>query len=152
MKNLELRIPPPIIALLVMAGMYLIDRLLPLGVRVPGRVFWFIGFFVLGMAVAIVGVVQFRQQRTTIHPLNPEHSTSLVTSGIYRYSRNPMYLGMLLVIVGWLIYLGSWLAVFMPVVFVLLINKLQIVPEERILASKFGQSFTEYLGSVRRWI
>jgi protein-S-isoprenylcysteine O-methyltransferase Ste14 len=102
--------------------------------------------------VAVAGVLEFRRARTTVNPTTPQAATSMVRSGIYRHTRNPMYLGMLLVLAGWAVWLASLAAVAVLPVFVLYLNRLQIEPEERALASRFGADFEEYRRSVRRWL
>lgn len=100
----------------------------------------------------LAGVLSFRRMETTVNPLTPEATTTMVTSGIYRFSRNPMYLGFLFVLVGWAIHLSNLLGfAFLPL-FVWYMNRFQILPEERALASKFYEVFTAYKRSVRRWI
>jgi protein-S-isoprenylcysteine O-methyltransferase Ste14 len=150
---LELKVPPPLIALLVGALMWLASYGVPhLSVHIPGRLPLALAFVVLGVAVAVAGVLAFRTARTTVNPLRPEATSALVTAGIYRISRNPMYLGMLLALVGWAVHLQHALA-FLPVpLFVLYMNRFQIGPEERVLSGRFGAQFSAYMQSVRRWL
>lgn len=110
------------------------------------------GLATTGLLSAILGVVSFRRARTTVNPLRPETSSALVVSGIYRLTRNPMYLGMLLVLLGWAAFLTHALALAYPVLFVLLMNRLQIQPEERALTAMFGANFADYQSKVRRWL
>jgi protein-S-isoprenylcysteine O-methyltransferase Ste14 len=111
-----------------------------------------VGLAAIGLAVAISGVVTFRLARTTLNPTKPEASSSLVSWGIYRITRNPMYLGLLLELTAWAIFLSNWLAFpFLPV-FVVYINRFQIVPEERALTSLFAREFVDYQSRVRRWL
>ena len=105
-----------------------------------------------GIAVAIAGVVQFRRASTTVNPMTPEASSSLVVSGVYRRTRNPMYLGFLLALAGWAAFLASFAALMVLPLFVAYMNRFQIVPEERALAARFGQQFEDYRRSVRRWL
>jgi len=101
--------------------------------------------------VAVAGVVEFRRAKTTVNPLKLDKSTQLVASGIYRFTRNPMYLGMLLILVGWAIHLqhiGAWLWL---IGFILFINRFQIEPEERAMTKLFGEPYIDYCKSVRRW-
>lgn len=105
-----------------------------------------------GVAIALSGVVSFRRVRTTVNPLKPEASTSLVSTGIYKVTRNPMYLGMLAVLLAWAAYLPSVLALLGPAAFALYITRFQIIPEERVLHSLFGAAFVEYTQKVRRWL
>ncbi len=111
-----------------------------------------LGLALAGGAIALAGLVEFSRARTTFNLLIPRAST-LVTTGIYRVTRNPMYLGMLLVLLGWAVWLGN-AAPFgvLPLSPVLLLNKLQIRPEERILRERFGEHYTRYAGRVRRWV
>jgi protein-S-isoprenylcysteine O-methyltransferase Ste14 len=153
MRLLELRIPPPIVALTVAGGMWLVARSAPV-LQVPHtvRLAAAIALAVLGAAVALAGVLSFRRARTTLNPLKPETSAALVTGGVYSFTRNPMYLGMLLALIGWAAYLSSSWSLLGPVLFVMYIARFQIVPEEKALDQLFGASFAEYRRRVRRWI
>jgi len=106
----------------------------------------------LGVGVIVSGVLGFRKQDTTVNPTTPEQASQLVTRGIYRYSRNPMYLGMLLFLMAFAVYLFTLTGWLWVPVFVLYMNKFQIQPEERILERIFGQEYVEYRNKVRRWI
>ena len=108
--------------------------------------------FISGISIVLIGGYQFRKTSTTVNPLNPEESSKLVTTGIYRFSRNPMYIGFFLFLVAWDVILGSIPSLIMLPVFVLLINEVQIKPEEAILKEKFGTEYEMYLKNVRRWI
>ena len=121
---------------------------LPLLVRSLG----FGAIAVLGGSVALAGDLEFKRARTTINPFKPQNATVLVTSGVYRFTRNPMYLGLLLVLLGWCLFLCSALALLGPVAFVAYINRFQIVPEERVLLAKFGSAYSEFAASARRWL
>ena len=105
-----------------------------------------------GGAIALAGSLEFKRARTTVNPFKPESSTALVTSGIYRFTRNPMYVGLALLLLGWSAFLCSAWALFGPVIFVLYINRFQITPEERVLSAKFGAAYAEYTTRVRRWL
>ena len=106
----------------------------------------------LGFTVAIAGVAAFRKAHTTVDPFHPDKSSSLVTQGIYRHSRNPMYLGMLLVLMAWALYLSSGLSVILSFLFVPYMSRFQIMPEERVMREKFGEEFDRYCNAVRRWM
>jgi protein-S-isoprenylcysteine O-methyltransferase Ste14 len=106
----------------------------------------------LGVAVAALGVISFRRARTTVNPLRPERASALVATGVYHWSRNPMYLGMLMVLIAWALHLGNLSAPMWLPVFVAFMNRSQIVPEERALATKFGEEFESYRAKVRRWL
>jgi len=111
-----------------------------------------VGLAVIGLIVAISGVVTFRRARTTLNPTKPEDSSSLVSWGIYKITRNPMYLGLLLQLTAWAIFLSNWIAVLFLPVFVVYINRFQIVPEEQALTSLFAREFVAYQSRVRRWL
>jgi protein-S-isoprenylcysteine O-methyltransferase Ste14 len=152
-RSLELKIPPVAVVLALGAGMWGITRLFPsLTAEYPGRVLVAIALAVLGVAVAIYGVIEFRRARTTVDPRDPGKSTAVVTSGIYGFTRNPMYLGFLLSLVSWSIYLSNLYVVLGPVIFVLYMNRFQIAPEERILSARFGGTYDAYKTAVRRWL
>ena len=106
-----------------------------------------------GLVVCVLGVLPFRHARTTLDPTRPERASTLVTTGIFSVTRNPMYLGMLLVLVGWGICLANPAGLLLaPPAFVLYLDRFQIVPEERALAAAFAAEYAEYAGRVRRWI
>ena len=153
MKALELRIPPPVVALLVAGAMWGVARLAPL-VDMPDslRVGAAIVCALTGFAVGIAGIVSFRLAKTTVNPMKPEATSALVRSGIYRRTRNPMYLGSVLILVGWAVYLSSAWALLGTVAFVLYMNRFQIAPEERVLMSLFGSEYAAYRSQVRRWL
>jgi protein-S-isoprenylcysteine O-methyltransferase Ste14 len=153
MRFLELRIPPPLVALTMGGGMWLVARSFPV-LQLPHvvRLIAAVALAVLGAAVALGGVLSFRRARTTVNPLKPETSAALVTRGVYSFTRNPMYLGMVLVLIGWAAYLSSVWSLLGPALFILYIARFQIVPEEKVLDRLFGASFAEYRRRVRRWI
>jgi protein-S-isoprenylcysteine O-methyltransferase Ste14 len=150
---LEHRIPPPVIDASFALAMWGIARLLPgLSADWPGRVPASVALALAGAMVSLAGVLAFRRQRTTVNPLKPQRATSLVATGIYRFTRNPMYLGMLVVLVAWALYLSNLAAAALVPLFVPCLNRLQILPEERVLRAKFGAAFDDYVARVRRWI
>ena len=106
----------------------------------------------LGVGLAALGVWQFRRASTTVDPRDPGKSSALVTGGIYRWTRNPMYLGMLLVLVGWAVYLANLPALLGLPGFVLYMTRFQILPEERHMRRTFGAAFDRYRLRVRRWL
>jgi protein-S-isoprenylcysteine O-methyltransferase Ste14 len=152
-RALELKIPPVVIVLLLGAVMFAAARLAPaFGFALPADRVIATGVAAAGMLIAILGVISFRRAGTTVNPLQPAAASRLVVSGIYRRTRNPMYLGMLLVLLGWGVFLGNGLAFIPAAAFIPLMNRLQIGPEERILAATFGPAFTAYQSAVRRWL
>lgn len=153
MRALELKIPPVVIVLLLGTLMFAAARLAPaFGFALPANHVIATGVMAAGMLSAILGVVSFRRAGTTVNPLQPAAASRLVVSGIYRRTRNPMYLGMLLVLLGWGMFLTNALAFLAAAAFIPLMNRLQIGPEERILAATFGPAFTVYQSTVRRWL
>lgn len=153
MRALELKIPPPIVALVVSVAMWGISLVTPRFEISPAFRYATVTLIALaGFGFAISGVRAIRRARTTISPIKPESATSLVTSGVYRFTRNPMYLGLCLVLLAWAVFLSSAWAVLGPVAFVLYINRFQIAPEEKVLSKLFGQAFAEYQSKVRRWL
>jgi protein-S-isoprenylcysteine O-methyltransferase Ste14 len=147
------RIPPPFIMLAAAAAMWALDRWLPLGHRVDPP--WNrLGTLpaAVGVGVSLAAFVRFHQVGTTVKPTDPSKASRLVTDGVFRFSRNPMYLGLALLLTGWGLWLGSasvWLA---PPLFVVAVTELQIIPEEQALARLFGEQYLAYRRSVGGWI
>jgi len=154
MQALELKIPPLLLMLLFALGMWLLAPLTaPLSTQLAlYTTVLALCLAVTGIAVALAGVLAFRRAKTTVDPRLPQQSSSLVLVGIYRYSRNPMYLGFLLLLAAFACYLQSLLALALLPLFVLYLNQFQIKPEERFLQQKFGQDFQVYMKQVRRWL
>jgi protein-S-isoprenylcysteine O-methyltransferase Ste14 len=152
MKALELKVPPPALALLFAVTMWLLSASAPsLALTLPWRTLVAFIIWSAGFAIALAGLFEFRRAKTTVNPLTPEAASAIVISGIYRYSRNPMYVGLLLALLGWSVWLSHLLAFALLPLFVLYINRFQIEPEERALSVKFGGLFRDYRRSVRRW-
>ena len=152
MTALENRIPPPIIlvlTLVIMKGLAMLPGPTWQAAYLNGcgAIIIFLGF-----AVAAAGVIRFRNAKTTVNPLDPSRASSLVTGGVFSLSRNPMYLGMLLVTIGWGVILGSLLSLIAVLGFALFINRFQIAPEERAMRALFGGEFSNYCAKTRRWI
>ena len=106
----------------------------------------------IGVLIAVLALRQFRAAETTIDPLTPEEASSLVRSGVFGHSRNPMYVGLILVLTGWCIWLGSLANVLVLVAFFVLITELQIKPEEAALRTLFGNEYEDYCRDVRKWL
>lgn len=152
-RFLELKVPPVAVVLLLGTAMWATARFLPaLRFALPAGGIAAAGLVATGTAVAVSGVVAFRRARTTVNPLRPHDASNLVTTGIYRRTRNPMYLGLLLALLGWGLFLHSIPALLMAATYVPLMNRLQIIPEERALTALFGAVFTDYQAKVRRWL
>lgn len=153
MKWLELRIPPPLVGLVFAGAMFGVAHAAPaLSFTWRGRTGVALALAAFGAVVALAGVIVFRLERTTVNPLTPSASSSIVSRGIYRFTRNPMYLGILLGLAGWAMYLSNAAAALLLPAFVAYLTQYQIKPEERILLAKFGAPFAQYLSRVRRWI
>jgi protein-S-isoprenylcysteine O-methyltransferase Ste14 len=153
MSLLELKIPPPVVALIVALAMWFAaGATSPLAMPLSARVALATILILLGVAFSGTAAVLFGQAKTTRNPLRPQASSALVQSGAYKFSRNPMYLGLLLVLLGWAAALSSAVAVVGPVVFVVYITRFQIKPEERALAALFGAEYANYRQRVRRWL
>lgn len=155
MRSLELAIPPVALVLLAAAGMVALAWALPaatLPLPATGARLAAGALGAAGIAVALAGVLAFRRMRTTVNPMAPERATALVAMGIFRASRNPMYLGMLLVLAGWAVFLGNAAAALLVPAFVAWMTRFQIRPEERALAERFGASYLDYCARVRRWL
>ena len=153
MQTLELKIPPPAVALLIAGSMWGISLIAPV-LEVPAlmRVVVAVTIALAGVGVSLAGVIAFRRARTTVNPMKPETTSSLVCSGIYRATRNPMYVGVLFVLVAWAVFLSSAWTLLGPLVFMLYINRFQIEPEERVLLAMFGADYSAYKSKVRRWL
>jgi protein-S-isoprenylcysteine O-methyltransferase Ste14 len=150
---LDLKIPPPIVAILCGLGIVYLPDLFKLEAFEIPLQGWVAGVvIVFGLSFDLMGLLEFRKHATTISPLSPNKTALVVSSGIYRITRNPMYLGMAIVLVGVTIAFGSAIGLLMVLVFVLYITRFQIKPEERILEAKFGEAFVDYKAKVKRWI
>jgi protein-S-isoprenylcysteine O-methyltransferase Ste14 len=151
--GLELKIPPVALGFIAAALMWCARSVAPdFHLLFPSDSVLPAGLALVGALTCLAGVVSFRRAKTTVNPMKPDSTSSLVVTGIYRYTRNPMYLGFLLILLGWAAVLSNvWALVLVPM-FVLYMNRFQISPEERVLACRFAQEYAEYRASVRRWI
>ncbi len=149
---LELKVPPLALVFLFGALMWLLPTYFVFAIVPLWRSAFALMFCTVGFAIVLAGVLAFRRAKTTVNPLTPEATRTMVTSGIYRFTRNPMYLGFLIVLAGWAIYLSNMPAFALLPLFVWYMNRFQILPEERTLGAKFPDAFTEYKRSVRRWL
>ena len=141
--------PPPV----VMASFALLMWFIPsFDFEFPLRLAVAAVFFILALIVGAAALLGFRRAKTTVNPMKPEASSALVTAGIYRLSRNPMYLGMLLILAGWALVVSNLAALAMLPLFVAYLNRFQIGPEERALRARFGAEFENYCRTVRRWL
>lgn len=153
MKFLELLIPPPVVTLITALLMWLLHVSFPsFSLHVIGQLLWVFIMGLLGLGFGLAGVASFIRAKTTLDPKQPADASKLVTSGIYRFTRNPMYLGILCMLIAWGLYLGNILSLLFSIAFVLYIHSYQIRPEERLLQEKFGADFISYKSKVRPWI
>src|SRR5687768_1231649 len=107
MHRFEARVPPPAVAFFFALLMWVVARAVPAyGIRVPARVPLAVGLALIGVAIAAAGTIEFRRASTTLNPLAPGSASALVVAGIYRFTRNPMYLGMAIVLAGWAVHLS----------------------------------------------
>ena len=151
--KLALKIPPPVQALVFGALMWVVDK------RLPGGQFDFgmqlsvaILFAVAGVVLVATSMLAFRRASTTVDPFQPEEASHLVVDGVFRYSRNPMYVSLALVLIGWAVWLGNIFNLVVLAFFISYITIFQIKPEEKVLRSLFGESYEQYCSNVRRWI
>jgi len=153
MHKLETKIPAPVLAVAIAAVMKLYAGiaeisfdtspiLVEIGVRLNQ----------LSGVIALLAFASFALARTTINPLDPSRASTLVTGGIYRITRNPMYLSLLLLLIAYAVRLGSWAVWTGPILFAAYVTRFQIIPEEKILEAKFGAAFIAYKNRTRRWI
>jgi protein-S-isoprenylcysteine O-methyltransferase Ste14 len=154
MSALELKVPPPLVAALVALLMWLLPGAATPAAAWPPPPTSVLALFLAlaGGAITAAGLFAFRRARTTVNPLRPEKSSSLVTSGVFGFTRNPMYLGLALLLAGWAAQLASPLALLGPVGFVAYAQRFQVLPEERVLGRLFGKEWEAYRTKVRRWL
>lgn len=153
MKLLEKKLPPLVVLFIFGCIVWLISKIAPaIHVDKNWHVF-IILFLILGATLfCTLGVMSFKKAETTVNPLNPENASTLVISGIYKISRNPMYVGFALFLLAWASYLTAPFSLIGVLGFIFYMNRFQIVPEERALLELFGKDFEEYKAKVRRWL
>lgn len=146
-------IPPPVWMLIVGITMWELNRRWPIVTVIPApwnRLGWCV--MVVAFIAPFAAISQFGQAGTTVNPHRPEETSALVTGGVYGWTRNPMYLGLMIVLIGWATRLGSLSPFAGPVIFVPLIERLQILPEEHVLRARFGKEYEDYCARVNRWL
>lgn len=150
---LDNKIPPPIIALFAALGIYF-TRYFPLTIQYESSYALVVAivFIVLGLLIPLVANLSFRKASTTINPLKPDSASALVTTGVFAYSRNPMYLGMLLILCGLVFYWSYYLSFFWVIAFFAYITAFQIKPEEQAMATLFAAEYEQYKLTTRRWL
>ena len=153
MKSLELKVPPLALwAACAVATAALAHFVSAANVPFPGHRLLAIAALAAGIAVAAAGVAEFRRARTTVNPMAPARASSMVTSGVYRFTRNPMYLGMALALAGIAAWWASVAGLAVAGAFCGYMTRFQIRPEERALRERFGEEFAAYAARVRRWV
>lgn len=148
------KIPPPIVALTILICMWVFDLFLH-WLQFSLSYSWVIAIVIAGtgMSFIAIGVRSFSKKETTVNPLKPDTASSLVNEGIYRFTRNPMYVGLLIIVIAWGVFLSNGLILLLgPIFFVFYINQFQIKPEEEALETLFGEDYLAYKTKVRRWI
>jgi protein-S-isoprenylcysteine O-methyltransferase Ste14 len=153
LKTIELKIPPPVVALFVGIVMWGVSRVTP-SWEVPALARTWVALATAAIAVAfsVSAVIAFRRARTTINPTTPGAASSLVCSGVFAVTRNPMYVGLLFGLTAWAVFLSSgWALPGLPL-FAAYIQRFQITPEERALSALFGPTYSDYKAKVRRWL
>ena len=152
MKFLALKIPPLLLMLLFAIAMWAFsDNTFSFILSKALRMTLLASAITLALLLTLAGALAFKKARTTVNPTSPESTSSLVTSGIYRFTRNPMYLGFFIALVGWSIFLADLSALVLALLFIPYMNKFQISPEEQTLTKLFGQQYIDYCHRVRRW-
>jgi protein-S-isoprenylcysteine O-methyltransferase Ste14 len=153
MRWLELRVPPPLVGVAAALLMWLVARTAPsLDFDLPARWPAVLTTAALGLAIGAAAFLRFRKANTTVNPMTPQATSALVIGGVYRLTRNPMYLGTLVILIAWALWLSNALAFIVLPLFVAYLNRFQILPEERALQARFGTDFERYRQSVRRWL
>ena len=149
---MELKVPPALVFLCFGLMMYLLAEFLPIGYfDFYGRMFLTKILVGIGILIGVLALFQFKRASTTIDPTKPDKASNLVVGGIFKFSRNPMYLALLLVLLALGVFLGNAFNTLIAAGFVGYMNRFQIIPEERILLEKFGRSFKDYCILTRRW-
>jgi protein-S-isoprenylcysteine O-methyltransferase Ste14 len=152
LSALELKMSPVMMTTLLAVLMWFLARIVPGYSMAPGlRLAALLVFLCAGAAIGIAGVRAFHRARTTVNPWRPHATSALVTTGIYRRTRNPMYLALLLALAGWGLFLANLYSLLLGFMFVPYMNRFQIRPEERALEQAYGEAFVEYCRQVRRW-
>ena len=146
-----MKIPPPILVLILVISSFLSSKKIDV-IHIPNQTLASILILLIGILILIIPVSKFIKSKTTIDPIKFKKVNKLVTSGIYKYSRNPMYLGLLLIVISSSILYLNIYSVTTPIIFYYWINRFQIKREEIFLTEKFGKEYLLYMTRTRRWI
>lgn len=152
LEFLNHKIPPPVILLISGLAIWLLKNIAPLPIPYSIRAILGTLFIIFGFGLDLVGLLEFRKFQTTMNPLKPENASKIVQTGIYSKTRNPMYLGMVFVLIGWSIISKASFGILIIPMFIKYIETFQIKPEEEILSSQFGDEYDNYRSKVARWI
>lgn len=150
---MALKIPPPVYAIFVAVLMWLLHNYLPI-TQLISEPWNKVGIVLIVFAVSldIWSLILFLKQKTTPNPMRPENTSEIVSNGLYKISRNPMYVGLLTILTGFAIWMGSLMPFIMLPLFFWIITEMQIKPEEKYLEDKFGDTYLDYKSKVRRWL
>ena len=145
------KIPPPVVTLAFGLMIYFSRNIFP---DINNIIFYILSLFfiILGPFILISAVRSFKAEQTTINPININNASSLVISGVFKYSRNPMYLGMVFILLALSLRFNIVGGILFTSIFIMYINKFQIIPEEEAMKSIFGEDFNKYKNKTRRWI
>ncbi len=150
---LKTRIPPAVILIFCILIAYCFAQFIPLAIlKTPFKPLPSFILFLAGAGIILISGLRFFKSNTTVDPRYPDKTNTLVVEGLYRYSRNPMYVGMAMVLLGVVMYWAALSGLAALFLFIYLINTLQITPEELALARKFGSEYEGYCAKVRRWV
>lgn len=151
LNHSNVKIQPPILAMIHIVIAYLLGYFFPLPFSSPQAVGWVgLGISALGLILGLMAIYEFKRVRTT----TDAHGSvkSIVSSGIYRFTRNPIYLGFVLMLIGLPLNIGSYWGIILVPVLVISMNKVVIEKEEVYLEKKFGKAYADYRSRVRRWM
>ena len=146
-----LKIPPPLLVLILVISNYFSSKKIDL-ILLPNQNLISFIILLVGVLILINPILKFIKSKTTIDPIKFKKVNKLITSGIYKYSRNPMYLGLLMIVISTSIFYLNIFSMLTPFLFILWINKFQIKREEDFLTEKFGEEYLSYKKKTRRWI
>ncbi len=152
-ENLKLKIPPAVTFLFCLGLMWAIQHLTTNSwLLFEFRVYIALLFVAIGALLGVLSVLLFIRSTTTVNPHKPNNASTFVQTGVYQISRNPMYLGLLFVLIAAIFYWGNTFTLAVPPLFIWYMTEFQIKPEEEALKQKFGQAYQTYLTKVNRWV
>ncbi len=153
MKWLELKIIPPLVTIIIGLLMWAVAQFTPkFSILAKYNIILAIVFVILGLLLMFISAYFMFKRKTTINPMKPQNASSLVTSGLFALSRNPIYVADAIILLGWGLFLANLFSIALIILFVLYMNKFQIIPEEHNLEQLFGDEYLAYKAKVRRWI